>query len=757
MTQPANPYVPFIGLQGPPGPVSANVSSLASLATLPQNAASALAGTVVGYTPIAGGQTTYYQWAPASTATPNGSTIVAGNGGNWLIWLGTTVSVATRAALSAFPDVLLLDGAQAFNQEAGYRAKWTLDKTTTLAADGITVVATASGSGKWVLASRYSDAVPAKEVGADATGLTDCSGAINAALVALASTQADLLLSGSLLAANPINPVSKSKMRLAPGAQLKSTVTPGSVYTGSLVLFGEPTEICPGTIASNPALGATTLSVTFSGAVPTVGQFIRLDHADSSQTFAILAISGASNPYTLTLDRPVLLPFTTSDTVVCYAAILQDFTLDGGNATIGGTGDLYAELFGARRCSIENLQIGSSALGGLRASTFKMSFDIGGYQNKYRRLYIDGTGDNATVNGPTHEAGEDCLTEDVVCTNMTGNGPGFVDCISGVMNRCRTKNAPNGFGMGFGTQDVGLNHSFGCVGCMANDCESVTCQTGFVEYGPTGGFSDGNRLNRFKADSCSLSGLWVQSTSDGFVCDGLKTSNSGVQGVLVSSQGSRGTIIRNWTANEQNGNSNCATVSASTTDVLFDGFRVTSGGGAFAGAGFDISGNRTTLRDGLITLATASRIGITFRSGVLVLENVRVSTAQASTYGIFCSGSSGTIYIDRKCDFSQVATPIAIAAGFTIVVEQSGIVAVNTTTAMTFSQLQNAEIESSGNASGTVTITASVAIPGMEWTCRNNNTGTSATSFFGITVAIGKSARIRINSAGAGERVTADT
>ena len=45
----------------------------------------------------------------------------------------------------------------------------------------------------------------------------------------------------------------------------------------------------------------------------------------------------------------------------------------------------------------------------------------------------------------------------------------------------------------------------------------------------------------------------------------------------------------------------------------------------------------------------------------------------------------------------------------------------------------------------------------MAWDCRNNNTGSSTTTFFGVTVAVGKSARVKINGAGAGERVTADT
>lgn len=44
-----------------------------------------------------------------------------------------------------------------------------------------------------------------------------------------------------------------------------------------------------------------------------------------------------------------------------------------------------------------------------------------------------------------------------------------------------------------------------------------------------------------------------------------------------------------------------------------------------------------------------------------------------------------------------------------------------------------------------------------QWTFRNNNSGSSTTTFMGITVAAGKTAIIRMNSSATGERVTADT
>jgi len=46
-------------------------------------------GTLVAYTPVSGGASVYYQWAPGSSATPDGLTVVAGlSGGNWLLVRG---------------------------------------------------------------------------------------------------------------------------------------------------------------------------------------------------------------------------------------------------------------------------------------------------------------------------------------------------------------------------------------------------------------------------------------------------------------------------------------------------------------------------------------------------------------------------------------------------------------------------------------------------------------------------------------------
>jgi len=63
---------------------------------------------------------------------------------------GSTLVVANIASLAAVDDALLDDGAIA--AMASIRDMWWLDKTSALGADGITVINTLSGAGKWVRA-----------------------------------------------------------------------------------------------------------------------------------------------------------------------------------------------------------------------------------------------------------------------------------------------------------------------------------------------------------------------------------------------------------------------------------------------------------------------------------------------------------------------------------------------------------------------------------------------------------------------------
>jgi len=86
------------GKQGPPGPVASSVTDLASLAALCTT--TFVAGTLAFVqAPIS----SYYSWSPDDTQTPNGSTIVAGMNGNWLLSAAQTGAVALAGNDGAVP------------------------------------------------------------------------------------------------------------------------------------------------------------------------------------------------------------------------------------------------------------------------------------------------------------------------------------------------------------------------------------------------------------------------------------------------------------------------------------------------------------------------------------------------------------------------------------------------------------------------------------------------------------------------------
>jgi len=242
-----------IAQQGPPGSVAASVANATALGTTLDYGGTSTAWPT-GTRAYTQDKKEYWTLDRTSTLTPDGSKVVAAQSGvgNWVLdplvgpgmhglaspsegdlptfdgtqwtrlpagsagqiltlsgnpavpgWAAAQglTTVATRTALSAVTDSSLGDGSLAFNTESLYRAPWTLDKLSTLTADGVTVLATKSGTGRWILTSRYQGtAVPITEVGADPTGATDSSTAITNAGAALNGSGVALFIPGGTYA-----------------------------------------------------------------------------------------------------------------------------------------------------------------------------------------------------------------------------------------------------------------------------------------------------------------------------------------------------------------------------------------------------------------------------------------------------------------------------------------------------------------------------------------------------------------------------
>jgi hypothetical protein len=84
--------------QGPPGPLAASVADLTALANLCTD--TFVPGTLAY---VAAPTAAYYAWAPNDARTPDGSTIIAGKGGNWILHAKEAGAVALAGENGSVP------------------------------------------------------------------------------------------------------------------------------------------------------------------------------------------------------------------------------------------------------------------------------------------------------------------------------------------------------------------------------------------------------------------------------------------------------------------------------------------------------------------------------------------------------------------------------------------------------------------------------------------------------------------------------
>jgi hypothetical protein len=86
------------GRQGPPGPLAASVTNLELLADL--HSTTFVAGTLAY---VQAPLDAYYSWSPEDTRTPDGSTVVAGRKGNWILHSTQTGAAALSGVGGVVP------------------------------------------------------------------------------------------------------------------------------------------------------------------------------------------------------------------------------------------------------------------------------------------------------------------------------------------------------------------------------------------------------------------------------------------------------------------------------------------------------------------------------------------------------------------------------------------------------------------------------------------------------------------------------
>ena len=628
--------------------------------------------------------------------------------------------------------------------------------------------------------------------GVDNTGVADSGSAQLGAWNALArSGQVAWYPAGTYLDSTQVYVGSNTSIKLGPLVTINQQLTAGAqAYPTTGWIFNVGTYrvgSAAGSLASTPTyfVDNPTISMTCTGGClkPLVGDWMNLTAAGSSNggnsTYLITAVSGSSSPYTVTFERPILFPFVSGDTAQEQTGSPQNITIKGLGATASGTGDQLVELARGGRFRISGLNYNTS-LGVISHSGTPgavVGYDIGTIYSTLEDAEADITGAAAPAGCFYTQSSEYTTFARLKCKGIPAGGTGIYidDAAYTAVNDCwEYGGSSSGTGLVLGT--LGSPGFNGNLNVDVKGGGAVGVGHGLKVQGGASGV----HIAGWSSIGAQVNGVEVIAGSTGVFMENVAATYSANVGFYVLSEAQ----FKNIDASHSAGATNGAAVyvnPATTQYVSIDGLTVNNAS-TESTYGVLIQQGGLRLKNGRITTAKASGAGIAIAAGTAEITATTVSSSGSGGPSCFlvsagtmalvddtctvtanaCYGlevaSGATAIVSRGTDLSS-AEPYAISltAGGTILVEQSGVTAVNATAALTFAQSQNAEIQSSGNASGTVTITAAYYIPGMQWTFRNNNTSSSTTTFMGITVAVGKSAIIRINSAGAGERVTPDT
>ena len=196
------------------------------------------------------------------------------------------------------------------------------------------------------------------------------------------------------------------------GAPVQSVITPTPGGDGYLnaAFFTSSSTIRTTTLSVNATKGSYGLNLT---SVPgfSAGQTILAQNPSGrAQLFTVTAVSAT----TISTDDPVEFSFVAGD-VVSVVTAPSNITFDG---LVGsGTGDRFIELAACQHCAIRNVQVNSSFTG------ITMSFDVGGRDNLYDNVTVDGGGISAI--GLGMESQVRSQGHNVWAYNMASGGTGI--------------------------------------------------------------------------------------------------------------------------------------------------------------------------------------------------------------------------------------------------------------------------------------------------------------------------------------------
>ena len=473
-----------------------------------------------------------------------------------------------------------------------------------------------------------------KYFGATGAGVVDDSAAFQRAVNALSGTGITLWVpAGTYLISHAIAVPSNVTIYGSPSALLNSNMT----YTGSQLncIFRAAPGLSgiTGTLTStpSPALGAYTFSWTVvTGRAPAAGDLVQISHGVSAQVMNVKSVSGAG-PYTVTVDRPIAIPFTIGDSCSVVLNRPTNIRIFGNGLQMTGTGDRAIEFITAYRCHVEDVHYVYNGVASMGDLIF--SFDIGGEESGFFRCSADSNNGGSATSGFILEAGQKNYVNECRVYNCTGQGVAMTDCYQchAIGNSVQSATTGGSLGGAFVIGGGSLG-SFDCT-MMGNHCSGGG-------YGFVIGISQRSKIEGGGADYQNVYGVQIGSQSQSAMIMNLSLYGC-VTGIFTTA-GSTDTIVQDVDISGCTGN--CINANA---EIDIYGLTAKTGTGTtgapifFNGNGFCRMRNfhiETTITANMIWCANTAPI---------FLSNGRLQMDAASCVGLYYPSGSSSLHVDN--------------------------------------------------------------------------------------------------------------
>lgn len=502
-----------------------------------------------------------------------------------------------------------------------------------------------------------------------------------------------------------------------PGAIIKQATgtVQGSVDAAFVSYVISDGSFAATTLSTGNTVGSLQVSTVASVAAGTwifIGNATPPAQRDFRQAiYQVQQVSGAG-PFTLTLDRPTIMQFSTGDDVQpiisawnstyqpAIHTIPQNIQILGNGMKITGTGARFLEIESSRNVLVQDVTFDTS--GGAGASAMWMSFDVGSYNCEGRRIYAYipfglAIGGTLSMESTEQVRYVDSLVQGLPTSGHAGGATDSVGFLGFDAQQSTWKN-DNAIGLADGVRlmsGVGsgslarlgsqhdrieggrfIGNSF--AGIHVGDgptygSQDITIDGVMADSNGVGVYLDTYAIDGRIANSIITNnnltgyGIWLNATGPGVGPYGWTASNVNLSGNAVGLSGGDVDFVLSNVYSTGNANSLVYWVGANATSgqITLDGFNVSSPASpVFAGL-LRADGGGVVISNGrAIGSGGGSMVTLTANSANLRTSNVRLESSGTETCINVATGTAANL--GTGTDIAGCSTPYANAGTLTL-------------------------------------------------------------------------------------------